>query len=61
MIDIKLQRQYDLIRMLFKVTTEPFDNLDWDGEELFVFYRGEIIGRYPYRDLCEFIDGFSEA
>lgn len=61
MIDMKLQRQGDLIHMFFKVTTEPFDGLYWDGVELLVFLRGEIIEFYTYRDLCEFIDGFSEA
>jgi len=44
MRDSTLQRQGDLIHMFFKVTTEPFDGLHWDGEELhllveFRYYR----------------------
>lgn len=61
MINMKLQRHGDLIRMAFKVTTEPFDGLNWDGEELLVFLRGKVIEFYTYRDLCEFIDGFADA
>jgi len=61
MHDSTLQCQGDLIQSFFKRTTEPFDDLQWDGVQLLVFLRGRIIEIYAYRDLCEFIDGFAEA
>jgi hypothetical protein len=30
--DLGLQAQYDAIHSYFKTTTEPYDEIDWDGE-----------------------------
>lgn len=52
---IDLQREYDLIYSFFKTTTEPFDELEWDGEILNVWCKEEVVERYSYRDLKEHI------
>lgn len=36
--DPLFQYQYDRIHSFFKTTTEPFDDLDWDGENLLVYH-----------------------
>ncbi len=50
-----LQHQTDLIYAFFKTTTEPFDDLEWDGKILVVWLNEKIIERYSFRDLKEVI------
>lgn len=57
-MEMNLQDQYDMIRSYFKTTTEPYDDLDWDGESLIVLLNGEVIEEYSYEQLKEYIDGF---
>ena len=47
----QLQRQYDLIYYFFKSTTEPFDELIWDGFLLQVLFKGRIVEEYDINDL----------
>lgn len=57
-MEADLQRQYDLIWFYFRTTTEPYDELDWDGEVLLVLLNNKIIEKYSYEDLKEIIEGF---
>jgi len=50
-----MQYQHDLIYSFFKTTTEPFDDLEWDGKILNVWLNKKIIERYSYKDLKELI------
>jgi hypothetical protein len=50
-----LQREYDLIYSFFRWTTEPYDDLEWDGEVLNVWYNDEVIEKYSFRELKEHI------
>lgn len=52
------QREDDLIHRYFKVTAEPYDDLEWDGETLQVWCEGEVVERYTRADLCAIVDGF---
>jgi len=56
-MEVDIQKQYDLIRSYFKTTTEPFDELDWDGNLLLVWLDDEVIERYTYEELKELIEG----
>lgn len=55
---MKLQRQYDLIYRYFKTTTKPYNDLDWDGNNLYVCLDGKITETYAYADLVEIIPNF---
>jgi hypothetical protein len=57
-MEIDLQKQYDLIHSYFKTTTEPYDELDWDGDTLLVLLENKIIEKYSYEELKEIIDEF---
>jgi hypothetical protein len=57
-MEVDLQRQYDLINSYFKTTTEPFDELDWDGDTLLVLLDHKIIEKYSYEDLKDIIEDF---
>lgn len=46
-----LQTQYEKIYSYFKITTEPFDFLEWDGKILNVWNNNKIIEIYKYKDL----------
>lgn len=46
-----LQSQYDKIYFYFKTTTEPFDDLDWDGKILRVWESGVLVEKYRLEDL----------
>lgn len=50
-----LQYQYDKIYHYFKNTTEPFDELEWDGNTLLVFYDETVIEKYNFIDLLKLI------
>lgn len=52
----ELQRQYDLIYSYFKTTTEPFDEINWTGKDLFLVYDDNIIEKYSYIELKELIE-----
>jgi hypothetical protein len=56
--DSVLQQQYDKIRAFFKTTSEPFDDLEWDGENLVVYYEDVAVEHYTYADLKELIENF---
>lgn len=49
----KLQTQYDQIYSFFKHTTPFYDDLDWDGEVLLVWFKDEVIERYTLDELKE--------
>lgn len=55
---LDLQRQYNLIYSYFKTTTEPYDELIWDGVMLMVFLNDIKIEEYSYLDLKIMIDNF---
>jgi hypothetical protein len=55
-MEIKLQKDYDLIYSFFKTTTEPFDDLEWDGKILNVCLNEKLIERYNCKDLRELIN-----
>lgn len=47
--------QYDQIYSYFKKTTEPFDFLEWDGKNLLVWNKGEIIEQYSLKKLAKLV------
>jgi calcineurin-like phosphoesterase family protein len=49
-----LDKEFNQIRHFFKTTTEPFNDLEWDGEELLVIYNGLKVETYTKKDLYEF-------
>ncbi len=53
-----MQEQYDKIYSYFRTTTEPFDELDWVGDELLVIFENQIIEKYEVEDLKELIENF---
>lgn len=53
-----LQWQADRIQYFLSRTTEPYDDWNWDGEELIVWIKNEPIERYQLADLRQIIDGF---
>ena len=53
-----LQTQSDLISRFLHYTTEPFDDWNWDGEELLIILNNVIIERYSYFNLKEAIKDF---
>lgn len=53
-----IQIQSDLISRFLHLTTEPFDDWDWDGEELIIILNNVVIERYTYNDLKEIIADF---
>lgn len=57
-MEVDLQKQYDLIYSFFKTTTEPYDELDWDGNELLVLLDNKVIEKYTYEELKEWIEDF---
>lgn len=54
---LNFQKQYDLIYAFFKTTTEPFSDLDWDGETLSVYFGDIKLEEYSYDDLKALIEG----
>lgn len=55
----QLLLQDDLISRFFKSTTEPNDDLEWDGKILNVVKDGATVETYTHADLSSVIDGFS--
>lgn len=53
-----IQAQSDLINEYFKTTTEPFNTIEWDGNELLVILHDLIVERYDINDLRILIKGF---
>ena len=53
-----IQEQYDKIYSYFKQTTEPFDELEWDGKQLIVWFNNDIIEKYSLIDLKKMIISF---
>ena len=51
----KIQLQYDKIYSYFKSTTEPFDFLEWDGKNLVVWNKAEIIEQYSLKELAKLV------
>ena len=49
----EVQEEYDKIRSWLKTTTEPFDYIEWDGEELKVWLDSEVIEKYSRQTLEE--------
>ncbi|MDR0754898.1 MAG: hypothetical protein LBF04_05875 [Prevotellaceae bacterium] len=48
---MKIQTQYDKIYSFFTTTTEPFDQLEWDGYQLNVWLDDHIIETYYLEDI----------
>ena len=57
-MEINLQEQYDKIYSYFKTTTEPFDEIDWNGKSLTVILRSKVVEVYLLDDLKRIIKGF---
>lgn len=55
---LKFQIQYDKIYAYFKNTTEPFDDLNWNGNILIVYNENQAIEEYTYSDLTKMISNF---
>ncbi len=53
-----IQTQSDKISRFLYYTTEPYDDWDWDGDELVIILNNEIIERYNYNDIKEVIIDF---
>lgn len=52
------QRELDIIQSWLSDTTEPFDEWDFNGEELLILLNGNIIERYTKKEMANFIKGF---
>jgi hypothetical protein len=49
MAEIELnERQLEAIDRYFRKTCEPYDDWEWDGEEVHIFLKQRIIERYDY-------------
>ena len=57
----KLLIEIDLIEDWLHASSEPFDDWDWDGEELTLFLHGAPIEKYPREILAEVIQGFPDV
>ena len=55
---MKLQEQWESIHRFFKTTTEYYDDLEWNGEVLYVVANDEVIETYTLADLKEIIPDF---
>ncbi|MDR1779329.1 MAG: hypothetical protein LBR50_01185 [Tannerella sp.] len=53
---MNLQEQYDKIYSFFKTTTETFDELIWDGNQLSVWLNNKSIEIYSREDVNEWFD-----
>lgn len=53
-----LQLQVDLIERFLHFTTEPFDDWEWDENELVIWLGDEPIERYLHKELKAIIKGF---
>jgi hypothetical protein len=51
---MKLEEQVNLISRFLHFTTEPFDDWDWDGQDLRIL-SNDIIEKYTYEDLKEIV------
>lgn len=58
-IDIN-ESQANAIDRFFHTTTEPFDDWEWEGNDLLVILDEEIIERYSYEDVIELIPEFEK-
>ena len=50
---MNIQEEYDIIYSIFKHTSEPFDILDWNGNEVNIFFDNELIESYSKEDISE--------
>jgi len=50
---MNIQKEYDIIYSFFKHTTEPFDILEWDGNEVNILLDDELIETYSKKDIWE--------
>lgn len=55
-MEIDIQKQYDLIERYFRTTTEPYDELSWDGKTLLILLNDKVIEEYTLEDLKELIE-----
>ena len=53
-----MQIKLDLIQSWIKTTTEQFDDWEWDGKYLTIWFKDIIIEKYSRKDLKETILGF---
>ncbi len=54
---VEMQRQLDVIQSWLFETTEPFDDWDYDGEELVILLKGNIIEIHAKEEMKIFIKG----
>ena len=52
------QRKLDLIQSWLARTIEAFDNWDYDGKELTIFFKNISIEKYTNNDIREFLKEF---
>lgn len=52
-----LDNQINLIERFLHLTSEPYEDWDWDGQELVIF-SGKNVEKYSLKDLKEIIKGF---
>ncbi|MBN2571837.1 MAG: hypothetical protein JXA68_06885 [Ignavibacteriales bacterium] len=52
------QRELDIIQYWLSDTAEPFDDWDYNGEELVLLLKGNIIERYTKEEMANFMKGF---
>jgi hypothetical protein len=56
--DLINEKRFYLISRWLHTTTEPFDNWEWDGEELHIYLDDIEIETYDLETLIKVIEGF---
>ncbi len=54
----QLEAEVHLIERWLHSSSEPFDDWDWDGQELTIFLHNAPIEKYTRETLAEAIPGF---
>jgi hypothetical protein len=54
----QMEQEVHLIERWLQGSSEPFDDWDWNGQELTIFLHREPIEKYTRRTLAESIQGF---
>ncbi len=57
----QLETEVHLIERWLHGSSEPFDDWDWDGQELTLFLHAKPIEKYTREILAEAIQGFPAA
>lgn len=56
--ELKEQCEIDLVQSWLSDTTEPFDDWDYDGDDLAIILNSEIVEKYSREDIITFIKDF---